>query len=134
MTNPDLARLINSNEIQSVVNAQKTNVVGHELQKKNPLKNKKMMERLNPNSTLVRAAATKANEAGRKAREEAVKAKRGCSKSLSKADKDSLKKRKVASKNWINNVLSNLDASYKRDIAHNAHLTRIQRGIDSDEE
>jgi large subunit ribosomal protein L4e len=82
MTNPDLARIINSNEIQSVVNVTKTNVVGHELQKKNPLKNKKMMERLNPNSTLVREAATKANAAGRLARETALKSKRGVSKSL----------------------------------------------------
>jgi hypothetical protein len=30
--------------------------------------------------------------------------------------------------------MTNLDASYKRDIEYNAHLTRIQRGIDSDEE
>jgi hypothetical protein len=30
--------------------------------------------------------------------------------------------------------MSNLDASYKRDIEYNAHLTRVQRGIDSDAE
>jgi len=48
--------------------------------------------------------------------------------------KKALKTRKAASRKWIQGVLSNLDASYKRDQEYNAHLTRIQRGIDSDEE
>jgi len=92
------------------------------------------MDRLNPNATLTRETARKANEANRAKRVEAVKAKRGCSKSLSAPEKKALKTRKVASRKWIQGVLSNLDASYKRDQEYNAHLTRIQRGIDSDEE
>lgn len=125
MTNADLARIINSNEVQSFVRPAKKSVVAHELQKKNPLRNVKMMDRLNPNATLVREAARKANEENRAKRQAAVAANRGCSKVLTSEQKKALKVRKTASKQWIQGVLNNLDASYKRDIEHNAHLTRI---------
>jgi large subunit ribosomal protein L4e len=65
MENADLARIINSNEVQSIVRPKSSNLVGHEVQKKNPLKNRKLMDRLNPNAALIRAAASKANEANR---------------------------------------------------------------------
>jgi len=39
-----------------------------------------------------------------------------------------LKVRKVASRKWINGVLSNLDNSYKKDTEWNAFLDREQRG------
>jgi len=52
MSNGDLARIINSNEVQSVIRPAKKNVVAHEVQKKNPLKNRKAMERLNPNEAI----------------------------------------------------------------------------------
>jgi len=65
MTNADLARIINSNEVQSVVAPVKNNRSTHEVQKKNALKNRKMMDRLNPNAALVRDTARKANEANR---------------------------------------------------------------------
>lgn len=62
MENADLARIINSNEVQSVVRPKVANKAAHEVQKKNPLKNRKMMDRLNPNASLVRETARKANE------------------------------------------------------------------------
>ncbi|MCL4129251.1 UNVERIFIED_CONTAM: hypothetical protein GTU68_024287, partial [Idotea baltica] len=40
VTNPDLSRVINSNEIQTAIRARKTSKRSHDLQKKNPLKNK----------------------------------------------------------------------------------------------
>lgn len=52
MSNGDLARIINSNEVQSVVRAAKKNEIIHIKNKKNPLKNAKMMEKLNPNDQL----------------------------------------------------------------------------------
>lgn len=52
MSNGDLARIINSNEVQSVVRPAKKNVVSHDIQKKNPLKNRKLMDKLNPNEAL----------------------------------------------------------------------------------
>lgn len=57
MANADISRIINSNEVQSVVRATKTNFVGHDIQKKNPLSNKKMMNKLNPNAEALRKAA-----------------------------------------------------------------------------
>jgi large subunit ribosomal protein L4e len=84
MENADLARIINSNEVQSVVRPKQSNLVAHEVQKKNPLKNRKLMDRLNPNAAVVRLAAQKANEANREKRQKDLAAKRGCSKSLTK--------------------------------------------------
>jgi len=40
LTNPDIARVINSNEIQTKINAAKYSHVEHDVQKKNPLRNK----------------------------------------------------------------------------------------------
>jgi len=59
MSNGDLARIINSNEVQSVIRPIRKDVVQHDIQKKNPLKNRKLMEKLNPNESIRRAAATK---------------------------------------------------------------------------
>jgi hypothetical protein len=53
MANSDLARLINSDEIQSVVNAPKTPKMGKTL-KKNPLKNLGAMLKLNPYAKTIR--------------------------------------------------------------------------------
>ena len=53
MANSDLARLINSDEIQSVVNAPKAPKMGKTL-KKNPLKNLGAMLKLNPYAKTVR--------------------------------------------------------------------------------
>jgi len=56
MTNPDVARLINSDEIQSIVNAPKTTKKSHGL-KKNPLKNLQAMIKLNPYAKETRKQA-----------------------------------------------------------------------------
>lgn len=53
MANADLARLINSDEIQSVVNAPKEPTHAH-VQKKNPLKNLDAMLKLNPYQDHIR--------------------------------------------------------------------------------
>jgi len=54
VTNPDISRVINSNEIQSAIRNTKKDVFNHEIQKKNPLKNKKAMDTINPNAKVVR--------------------------------------------------------------------------------
>jgi len=92
------------------------------------------MDRLNPNASVVRETARKANEANRKKRQDALAAKRGVSKSLSKEQKANLKVRKAASRKWIQGVLSNLDTSFQRDLAYNRNLDRIQRGEDVEEQ
>jgi large subunit ribosomal protein L4e len=62
VTNPDLARVINSNEIQSVIRNAKVSRPQHEAVKKNPLTNKEAQDTLNPNAKAFREAARKANE------------------------------------------------------------------------
>jgi large subunit ribosomal protein L4e len=61
VTNPDLARVINSNEIQSVIRNAKVSRAQHEIQKKNPLTNKKALDTLDPSAKATREAARKAN-------------------------------------------------------------------------
>ena len=53
--NPDISAIINSDEIQSVLRDKKKNVVLHPRQKKNPLKNKKLMDKLNPYQSSLRS-------------------------------------------------------------------------------
>lgn len=48
MTVADLARIINSDQVQSKLRSIKTNEVKHDLQKKNPLTNRGIMKKLNP--------------------------------------------------------------------------------------
>jgi len=48
MTNTDISRIINSNEVQGVLEAQKTNFNLSTRQRKNPLKNKSVLGRLCP--------------------------------------------------------------------------------------
>lgn len=62
VTNPDLGRVINSNEIQTAIRNQKGNNVVHNTQKRNPLTNTRHMDELNPNARIQREAARKANE------------------------------------------------------------------------
>jgi len=61
VTNPDLARVINSNQIQSAIRAQSGNKTNHSVQKKNPLVNKKALHDLNPAAKIQREAAKAAN-------------------------------------------------------------------------
>jgi large subunit ribosomal protein L4e len=62
VTNPDLGRIINSNEIQTAVRNVQRNKVSHNIQKRNPLTNTRHLDELNPNARLQREAARKANE------------------------------------------------------------------------
>lgn len=57
MTNADVTRLINSDEVQSVVNAPKAGGAKHYALKKNPLKNLGAMLKLNPHAASARRCA-----------------------------------------------------------------------------
>ena len=73
MAVPDLSRVINSDEIQSAVNAPKAGKArAHAPLKRNPLKNKAAMERLNPYAKV--AAKMRADAEAERA---AAKAKKG---------------------------------------------------------
>ena len=110
VTNPDISRVINSNEVQSVIRNVKKNDVKHDLQKKNGLRNKKAMDSLNPNAKLVRDAARRANEEGRKRREAKLNEKRG----LSKDEQKVCRERKNNSRKWIGKVNGYLNDIYEK--------------------
>ena len=57
MTNSDLARIINSDEIQSVVSAPKQNPTALRQRKRNPLKRFQEMVKLNPHAVVEKRAA-----------------------------------------------------------------------------
>merc|ERR1719499_2033967 len=67
MTNSDLSRLINSDEVQSVVNAPKEGQKPRGL-KLNPLKNKKAMAAVNPAAASIKAAYAKKQADAEKAK------------------------------------------------------------------
>jgi len=116
LTQPDIARIINSDAIQKVVRPAEHNRRLHDIQKKNPLKNRKQMEFLNPYSKTVRDMDKKAHEDGKKKRQAALDAKRGLSKSLTKEQKAAKKTLKTNSTKWITNVRKEVDDNAARDI------------------
>lgn len=72
----DISRIINSDQVQSKLRAQRTSVRAHDKTKKNPLKNAAMMLKMNPFAK-KRAELVAAREAARaKGRAAALKAKR----------------------------------------------------------
>jgi large subunit ribosomal protein L4e len=60
MTNTDLQRIIQSDEVKSVLKARKTSICRRKTVKKNPLKNIKVMLKLNPYAAVTKRAAIKA--------------------------------------------------------------------------
>jgi len=95
MTNADLARIINSDEVQSKVKpASATSTVS--VLKANPLKNKGRMDALNPAAADARKRATKATEDGKKAKAALVESKRkGTYKPDAKAKKAAIANKKI---------------------------------------
>jgi large subunit ribosomal protein L4e len=85
MTCADLARIINSDQVQLKLRQIKTHTVLHEKTKKNPLKNKGLMKKLNPYEVTRRAAEAKQQEDVHKKRVANLKANR---KAHKKAQKD----------------------------------------------
>ncbi|GMH46748.1 hypothetical protein TrRE_jg3728 [Triparma retinervis] len=78
MANADLARIINSDEIQSVVNPAKA-AAKKFLRKKNAVKNNKALEKLSPYMAAARASETRAQEERKNKKSKSIKKKRGAS-------------------------------------------------------
>merc|ERR1711944_8413 len=76
MTNTDLSRLLKSEEIQSAVRAPKKEKI-RRVVKKNPLKNVRVMQRLNPYAAVAKRNAILTEEARKKAKEAAAAKRRG---------------------------------------------------------
>jgi len=86
MTNSDLTRLINSDEVQSKVRPAQTRVMRYR-KKKNPLKNFGIKVRLNPYAMNLRRSELLAQERRAAKRDELVAAKRAASQASRKAHK-----------------------------------------------
>merc|ERR1719453_2905240 len=112
----DLARIINSDQVQSKLREIRTSVRVHDKTKKNPLKNKTMMQKLNPDSKAHSAAERKAEELRHKARAAAIKEKRSKKGKASKA-KRTLRQQGLA---------DGLEQSFKD--AHQVILDEIRDG------
>ena len=125
VTNPDLNRVINSNEIQSALRPVKRSSSRFS-QKKNPLNNSRAMDRLNPNARLVREAARKANEENRKRREQLIKDKKG----LTADQKKVQKQRSNGSRKWIQGATANLAEVHQASKDLDLKLKKLERQIE----
>lgn len=121
MSCADLARIINSDQVQSKLRQVRTHKVLHDKQKKNPLKNRGLMSKLNPHHAAKRAAEKKAEEDRHKARLASVK-----------ANRKTVKKAKAARRITFNKLQGDLAQSFKA--AEDALLAEEREGQDVVEE
>jgi large subunit ribosomal protein L4e len=112
ITNPDIAKIINSNSVQSVLRPARENRAAH-TNKLNPLVNQAARDALDPSHSTLRRMEREQQAHAKKARDEAIAKKRGFSGGLSKDQKKERNTRKKASKAWIDNVHKQLNDAYK---------------------
>jgi large subunit ribosomal protein L4e len=112
LQNADIAKIINSNEVQSVLNTAKCNKAHHE-HKVNARDINTHRVQLNPYYNVIQRMAKEQTENNTKKRQAALKEKRGISKSLTKEQKVALKARKKTSAQWIKTLQKNLDDAHE---------------------
>jgi len=88
LTNANISRIINSDEIQTIVRGKQTNRCLHDRKKRNPLKNRALMSRLNPFDKVRKEAETKKTAEAKKNRDAKIKAKRAARKGLRKVGRN----------------------------------------------
>jgi len=110
MTNADVTRLINSDEVQSVVNAPKAPTAKHYALKKNPLKNLGAMIKLNPQAASARRQAVLLSEKRGKERAARLAAARAGKAAPSGKPKKSEAQKKVA-RDFYNQMI--VDSEYQ---------------------
>jgi len=104
LTNADVARIINSDEVQSSLREKEPQQKVH-LRKKNPLKNIHFMVKLNPFAKTLRRRELLANEKREKKKSEIVAAKRGTAAPAQPKKKDLAKKIKKQNSKFYNVLL-----------------------------
>merc|ERR1711966_470272 len=107
MTNADLARIINSEEIQPVVTTAKEGPKTASKQKRNPLKNRDAMAKLNPGINSRKKLRDLAKKEGTKQRAQLVAKKR--------ATAAAAKKHHGASKEFYNKMMAAYAVEPKKD-------------------
>lgn len=125
LTCGDLARIINSDQVQAKLREKKTHERIHDKQKKNPLKNRTLMKKLNPYSTQMR-------ETEEKALKERQTKRAGLLKQLRK---DKAKKAaKVERNKRYQGIQSDLADSYQKAIDDIAWEDALDLMVDSEED
>jgi len=121
MNNANLARIINSDEIQSVVRTKRTNAILHDRRKRNPLKNRALMNKLNPFDKERKATATKfATD---------CKSKKD---TLKKAKKDARKKNRNFGRKFISAYTKGLNSANNATVKeYNDYIKSIKIGKDA---
>ncbi|MCQ2818883.1 MAG: 50S ribosomal protein L4 [archaeon] len=113
LTNANIARIINSDDVQSIVKPAQKNLVLHDKQKKNPLTNKTKMNFLNPYAKERRAALNKYQKE--------------CIENKDKRRKEILAKKKQFRKNgrkFISTYYKELEGANKKTIKEYAEYIR----------
>eukprot|EP00825_Cyclidium_porcatum_P013269 TRINITY_DN16_c0_g2_i3.p1 TRINITY_DN16_c0_g2~~TRINITY_DN16_c0_g2_i3.p1 ORF type:complete len:529 (-),score=154.81 TRINITY_DN16_c0_g2_i3:220-1806(-) len=131
MSNADLARIINSNEIQSAIKPADHTDITHTVQKKNPLTNKKAKYILNPNARLVYQTAIKAQEDAKKKRDEIIKEKR---KVLTAEQKKNLTKLKKSSSSWYKIFAKKIQEANTKAITEEDEYKKLCKYVPIEEE
>jgi large subunit ribosomal protein L4e len=108
MTNADLSRLINSDEVQATVRPVRAPVKRAAL-KKNPLKNFALMQKLNPAAATAKRRAFKKETAAIKAKADLIAAKRAGKHEVSAKEKAARKAIKESGKAWFKNAIAGTD-------------------------
>jgi large subunit ribosomal protein L4e len=108
MTNADLSRIINSDEVQATVRPTIKPVKRPTL-KRNPLKNFALMQKLNPAAAASKRRAFKKEEAAIKAKAALVAAKRAGTYSLSDKEKAARKEIKKSGAAWFKAAIKGTD-------------------------
>lgn len=124
VTNPDISRVINSNEIQSAIRASRKDRVLHQSQKLNPLTNNKALNQVNPNARVVRETARRVNQERREARQKQIGQKRDA------ATKATLKQRAANSRKWINNVQGYINEITRKATEEHIANQKLERQIE----
>ena len=99
----DLARIINSDQVQAKLRATKVSTATRNGTKKNPLANRALMNRLNPFDKIRRANEQKAQEERHKARLANIK-----------KDRKTIKKAKAARRKVFNGIWSGMQESFEK--------------------
>ena len=105
LTNANIARIINSDDIQSVVKKIETKKVLHDKQKKNPLTNKVKMHYLNPYKKELREEYKKKQEENKNKHDE-----------IAKARLERKRKHRKSGKNFISNYRKELEGANQKTI------------------
>ena len=121
MTCADLARIINSDQVQSKLRGIRTHTVLHQKTKKNPLKNRGAMQRLNPFELTRRAAQAK--------QESDVHQKRVAN---AKADRKAHKKAQAQRRKTFNELAGGLQESFRK--AEEQWYKEEKQVVESEEE